>query len=1002
VRPSASLIRRLPLVVALLALAFGIPAAPTPARADTTPQPLPFSQNWSDAGLITTDDIWTGVPGITGYRGDGLTAGTSTNPQTILADGAATPVDVIANQSNPNTLTDGGVAEFDGIANPAIALQGSGTADAPHIVVALNTTGFVNINVQYQVRDIDGSADNEVQQVALHYRVAGSGDYINVPAGYIADATTGPSQATNIVNVNITLPPEANNQALLQLRIMTTNASTVDEWVAIDDISVTGTPSGEETDIAPSVTSTVPPSAGSTPPDSNLTITFSEPVTAAADAAALACNGAPVSFTGLPLVAPGSNQLVLNPVENLPFNASCTVTLTAGKIADVDGSVAHPLANDFTLAFTVLGETCPAGATLTPISAVQGAGLTTTLPTTQTVTIEGVVTALYDGLNGFYIQSKPGAEDSDPLSSEGLFIFTGNGGLPTGVVVGDTVRVDGRPGEFPTTGVASQTQLTSPTVTDCNISTAAPAPLDLALPFTALADLERYEGMHVRLAQELTISEYFNLDRFGEFSLALPFPGEGRLFQPTALVEPGPEAITRTNHNLLRRIIIDDGRSASNPNPALHPNGQPLSSAAPANLFRGGDTVTGLQGIVAQQFGTYRIQPISYGTYSAKNPRPTAPEPVGGTLRVSAMNTLNYFLTPDDGANLICGPAQDQECRGADADQAQEFTRQRTKILAAIQLLDPDVLGLIELENTPGVDPAADLAAGLNAALGAGTYASIDTGVIGGDAIRVGFIYKPGVVTPSGDFELLTTAVDPRFLDTKNRPVLAQTFSEVASGEKLTVAVAHLKSKGSDCNDVSDPDTGDGQGNCNLTRRNAALALVDWLATDPTGSGDGDFLIVGDLNSYAKEDPIDAILAGADDALGTADDYANLILRYQGYYAYSYLFDAQLGYLDHALASASLLPQVTGANELHINADEPDILDYDTSFKQAPQDALYEPNAYRAADHDPVLVGMDLGAVGPDPDEPGPGPVDPGPAPGPDPLPEDPKPFKLRIPMAAK
>ena len=77
----------------------------------------------------------------------------------------------------------------------------------------------------------------------------------------------------------------------------------------------------------------------------------------------------------------------------------------------------------------------------------------------------------------------------------------------------------------------------------------------------------------------------------------------------------------------------------------------------------------------------------------------------------------------------------------------------------------------------------------------------------------------------------------------------------------LTVAVNHLKSKGSSCASIGDPDTGDGQGNCNLTRTKAAQALVDWLATDPTGSGDPDFLIIGDLNAYAMEDPITAIKA---------------------------------------------------------------------------------------------------------------------------------------------
>jgi hypothetical protein len=342
---------------------------------------------------------------------------------------------------------------------------------------------------------------------------------------------------------------------------------------------------------------------------------------------------------------------------------------------------------------------------------------------------------------------------------------------------------------------------------------------------------------------------------------------------------------------------------------------------------------------------------------------------VGGTLHVAGMNTLNFFLTLDQPTgnplDNKCGPAQNFECRGADADQPTEFTRQRDKLIAAIAGLEGDVVGLNELENTTGVDPLGDpargLVPGLNATLGAGTYAYIDTGTIGTDAIRVGLIFKPAAVEPVGTFQILDSSDDPRFIDTKSRPVLAQTFRELATGELFTVAVNHLKSKGSDCNDVGDPDTGDGSGNCNNTRELAAQALVDWLATDPTGSGDPDFLIIGDLNSYAQEDPIDAIKAGPDDTAGTADDYTNLIARFLGTYAYSYVFDGQAGYLDHALATPGLNGRVTGAAEWHINADEPDLLDYDTSFKPPAQDAIYEPNAYRSSDHDPVIVGLEPG-----------------------------------------
>ena len=171
----------------------------------------------------------------------------------------------------------------------------------------------------------------------------------------------------------------------------------------------------------------------------------------------------------------------------------------------------------------------------------------------------------------------------------------------------------------------------------------------------------------------------------------------------------------------------------------------------------------------------------------------------------------------------------------------------------------------------------------------------------------------------------------------------------------FTVVVNHLKSKGSDCG-VGDPDLGDGAGNCNLTRRNAALALVDWLASDPTGSDDEDFLIIGDLNSYDKEDPIDAL---------RAKGYTDLLARFQGEYAYSYVFDGQLGYLDYALASLGLIGEVVGAAAWHINADEPDLIDYDMTFKAPAQDALYEPNAYRSSDHDAVIVGLLLDAVPP-------------------------------------
>ncbi len=221
---------------AITVVLFALTAVP---RADTSPQALSFTQDWTNTALIAADNNWSGVPGIIGYRGDAMVGSTGVDPRTVLADGSGTPVSVLANQTNPNTLTTGGVAEFH-LADPVVALQGSGTARAPHVVISVSTAGLSTIQVSYVLRDIDGSADNAVQPVALQYRAGASGNYTNVPAGFVADATTGPSLATLVTPVSVTLPADADNKPLVQIRIITTDAVGSDEWVGIDNISVTG------------------------------------------------------------------------------------------------------------------------------------------------------------------------------------------------------------------------------------------------------------------------------------------------------------------------------------------------------------------------------------------------------------------------------------------------------------------------------------------------------------------------------------------------------------------------------------------------------------------------------------------------------------------------------------------------------------------------------------------------------------------------------------------
>ncbi len=210
----------------------------TVTSAPPTGQPLPFSQSWTDTSMITTNNVWIGVPGIVGYLGDySPNSDTGIDPQTLLNDFSGTALNVTANQTDPAILISGGLAEFE-LADPVVAFQGSGTADAPHIVISLNTKGATNIAVSYLLRDVDASSDNSVQPVALQYRIGSSGNYTNVPGAFVADASSGPSTATLVTPVAVILPAQTDNQPLVQLRIITTNANQSDEWIGIDNINV--------------------------------------------------------------------------------------------------------------------------------------------------------------------------------------------------------------------------------------------------------------------------------------------------------------------------------------------------------------------------------------------------------------------------------------------------------------------------------------------------------------------------------------------------------------------------------------------------------------------------------------------------------------------------------------------------------------------------------------------------------------------------------------------
>jgi predicted extracellular nuclease len=199
----------------------------------------------------------------------------------------------------------------------------------------------------------------------------------------------------------------------------------------------------------------------------------------------------------------------------------------------------------------------------------------------------------------------------------------------------------------------------------------------------------------------------------------------------------------------------------------------------------------------------------------------------------------------------------------------------------------------------------------------------------------------------------------------KNRVTMAQSFQSLSGGKIFTIIPNHLKSKGSCPDDKTslDADQGDGQGCWNATRLTAVQKLMQWIATNPTKVNNPNYLLVGDMNSYAKEDPILAFEKANYKVLLNDEKIG------QGKAAYSYIFgvasdtngNGGSGNLDHAIADANLYPRVKRAFAWHINADEPTALDYNEEYKTQEQiTAFYSDNAFRSSDHDPVIVDMDL------------------------------------------
>jgi predicted extracellular nuclease len=766
------------------------------------------------------------------------------------------------------------------------------------------------------------------------------GDSITLSNGAISIDVAYGSEGGN--NQSLTLNPDITGEGYAQHSLVEeANGTLFSPGTRINGSTFSGC---VVPDIAPTVLEVSPSDgASNVSVDTSVAITFSEDISVISEPTLQCSISGQVEFeTSLE-----GSVLTLTPVPELLGNEECTLSVAANSVVDIDGE-ANSLQTDFFSTFTTAAPLVCNAPEITLISSVQGSGASSPL-LDQVVLVQAAVTAILPDLSGFVIQEEPADTDADPATSEGVFVAYSDIDFEV-PAIGDVVLVSGSVSER--FGRTQLNLLAAPKACGINTITATP----FTLPVNSLDDLEALEGMLISSAAPLTVTDNSNIGRFGRVTLS-----NGRIFTPNNIELPGSaenQALIAANE--LNRVVLDDASDFSNPAVIPFPTGN-LSAG---NTLRLGDTVSSLTGVVDFTRGEYMIYAVEEPVFAATNPRTAAPELAQGNLTVASLNVLNYFTTIT-APGAVCGPSQ-LSCRGAEDNgvdllERSEFERQKLKTVSAIVAMNADIVGLMEIENNGFGEGSAiaDLVAAVNAELGEDTYQIVNPGgTIGTDAITVAMIYKPSVVSLSGEVAILSSdnsIVDdngaPLFNDRRNRPSLIQKFALVENGEELVISVNHLKSKGSSCG-AGDDDTETGQGSCNLTRTRAAQALTAFLNDN---FGDTPTLIIGDLNAYAKEDPIRAILS---------EGYTDLANLFGGSEAYSYTFGGETGYLDHALANASLLDKVIDTTEWHINSDEPAELDYNLN-SQTPEQQLawYAPDAYRMSDHDPVLVSLQLEAA---------------------------------------
>ncbi|MDV8147207.1 ExeM/NucH family extracellular endonuclease [Arthrobacter sp. B10-11] len=604
------------------------------------------------------------------------------------------------------------------------------------------------------------------------------------------------------------------------------------------------------------------------------------------------------------------------------------------------------------------------------IAEIQGSGAASPFIGT-TVTTRGKVTAAFPtgGFNGFYLQTPGTGGDLTPANhtaSNAIFVYSP--ATVGSVAVGDYVEVTGSISEF-----YGMTQVNVADTAGLK-KLAEAAPEVKSTGFTLPAEeafRESLEGMLLAPQGPVTVTDNYSLNQYGEIGLA---GGTTPLEQPTAVAPYGSAEYTATvAANAARGIKLDDGASTNFLKDAAT-KAQVLPYLTTADPVRVGSPVTFQTDVVLSYANnSWKFQPLTHlvpenagiiqpATFGAT--RAEAPAAVGGNLKIASFNVLNYFPTTGD-TLTGCTFYTDRDgnpitvkggCDARGAANAENLKRQQDKIVAAIGKSGADVVSLMEVENSAQFgkdrdDALAKLVEALNVPTpGIWDYVRTPANappLADEDMIRTAFIYKKAVAEPVGESIIHNDTVA---FATARKP-LAQVFKPAgAADDKKFIAIAnHFKSKGSA---ATPEDTDKGQGASNLARTEQAKSLLAFSNDLQASKGTDKVFLMGDFNAYAKEDPLNVLTAAGyvnqDEKARNADGSAK----------HSYLFGGLVGSLDHVLASPGANSVVTGADIWNINSVESVALEYSRYNNNVTN--YYAPDQFRASDHDPVVVGVDL------------------------------------------